>query len=50
MDNFDSAMTRVKPTTSSGKLQDYEKLAIEFARYATVGSKDETEEKYKIYA
>ena len=50
MDNFDSAMTRVKPTTSSGKLQDYEKLASEFARYATVGSKDETEEKYKIYA
>ncbi len=50
MDNFDSAMTRVKPTSSSGKLQDYEKLASEFARYATVGSKDETEEKYKIYA
>lgn len=50
MDHFDSAMTRVKPTTSSGKLQDYEKLASEFARYATVGSKDETEEKYKIYA
>ncbi len=50
MDHFDSAMTRVKPTTSSGKLQDYEKLASEFARYATAGSKDETEEKYKIYA
>ena len=50
MDHFDSAMTRVKPTTSCGKLQDYEKLASEFARYATVGSKDETEEKYKIYA
>jgi len=50
MDHFDSALTRVKPTTSSGKLQDYEKLASEFARYAIVGSKDETEEKYKIYA
>jgi transitional endoplasmic reticulum ATPase len=50
MDHFDSAMTRVKPTTSSGKLQDYEKLASEFARYATVGQKDETEDRYKIYA
>ncbi len=50
MDHFDSAMTRVKPTTSSGKLQDYEKLSREFARYATVGQKDETEDRYKIYA
>jgi transitional endoplasmic reticulum ATPase len=50
MDHFDRAMTRVKPTTSGSKLQDYEKLSSEFARYATVGLKDETEEKYRIYA
>lgn len=50
MDHFDSAMTRVKPTTSRNKLQDYEKVAQEFARYATVGAKAEAEEKLGIYA
>lgn len=49
MDHFDSAMTRVKPTTSRSKLQDYEKVAQEFARYATVGAKGESEEKLGIY-
>ncbi len=50
MDHFDRAMTRVKPTTSRNKLQDYEKVAQEFARYATVGAKAEAEEKLGIYA
>ncbi|MDF1557670.1 MAG: CDC48 family AAA ATPase [ANME-2 cluster archaeon] len=50
MDHFDRAMTRVKPTTSRNKLQDYEKVAQEFARYATVGAKGEAEEKQGIYA
>jgi transitional endoplasmic reticulum ATPase len=50
MDHFDRSMTRVKPTTSRNKLQDYEKVAQEFARYSTVGAKGEAEEKLGIYA
>lgn len=48
MDHFDRAMTRVKPTTSKSNLQDYEKIAEEFAQYATTGVKGE--DRLKIYA
>jgi transitional endoplasmic reticulum ATPase len=49
MDHFDRAFTRVKPTMSRNKLQDYEKAAREFSQYATVGEKDDSEDKLKIY-
>ena len=50
MGHFDHALARVKPTTSRNKLQDYSKIAQEFARYATVGAKGDAEEKLGIYA
>ncbi|MCK4938168.1 MAG: CDC48 family AAA ATPase [Methanosarcinales archaeon] len=50
MGHFDQALVRVKPTTSRNKLQDYSKVAQEFARYSTVGAKGEAEEKLGIYA
>jgi len=50
MGHFDQALARVKPTTSRNKLQDYSKVAQEFARYSTVGAKSEDEEKLGIYA
>ncbi|MBW6516988.1 MAG: CDC48 family AAA ATPase [ANME-2 cluster archaeon] len=50
MGHFDQALARVKPTTSRNKLQDYSKIAQEFARYAAVGAKGEAEEKLGIYA
>lgn len=49
MGHFDQALARVKPTTSRNKLQDYEKVAKDFARYAAVGAKGEAEEKLGIY-
>ncbi|TFH43504.1 MAG: AAA family ATPase, partial [ANME-2 cluster archaeon] len=50
MDHFDKAMTRVKPTSSKNNIQDYDKIAQEFAQYATIGNKDENEDKLKSYA
>ncbi|MCL7415022.1 MAG: CDC48 family AAA ATPase [ANME-2 cluster archaeon] len=50
MGHFDQALLRVKPTTSRNKLQDYSKIAQEFARYTSVGAKGEAEEKLGIYA
>lgn len=49
MSHFDLALIRVKPTSSRSNLQDYEKIAREFARYATVGVKDTSEDRLKIY-
>ena len=50
MDHFDRALTRIRPTISRGKLQDYEKIAQDFSQYATIGEKDDGDDKLKIYA
>jgi transitional endoplasmic reticulum ATPase len=49
LDHFDRAMTRVKPTSNKNNIQDYDKIAQEFAQYATIGNKDESEDKLKSY-
>ena len=49
MDHFDRALTRIRPTISRSKLQDYDKIAREFIQYATIGEKDDVDDKLKIY-
>jgi len=49
MDHFDRALTRIRPTISRSKLQDYDKIAQEFTQYATISEKEDSEDKLKIY-